>query len=523
MNEETNLSIAFTQEDLQYRRYTHLELDGCAMYGVVASLVPFPHHNQSPRNAFQCAMGKQALGIPCLNILNRFDTIMFQLTYPQRPLVSSKVIRYATHYMDMPAGQNAVVAVTSFSGYDIEDAIIMNRASCDRGYGRVAVLKCLECELEPTDTLTGKPLGMDEEQRQIESKNTPDNYFDNQTFIQHSDNFKQTGEYFKNPRKTRLQDQYKRYHSLDNDGLAAVGSKVEDGDIVVNRIGRLTQHVSSVSVKLPQTEHAIVDRVLIAQSAKNVVIKTVTREVRLPYYGDKFSSRHGQKGTVGLVVSQTDMPFSPITGIVPDQIMNPHGFPSRMTIGKMLECICAKEACLLGKGADGTLFQDSKIRQVCQGLLARGFNYYGRDILISGISGLPCKYYIFEGPIFYQRLKHMVNDKMHARSTGPKQFLTRQPLEGRAKDGGLRLGEMEKDCFIAYGAASLLNERMVYSSDEFQTQICEKCGLIGYDKFCPYCQSNENMVSVRMPYAAKLMSQELMAMGILMRIKLANE
>ncbi|CAL6019037.1 DNA-directed_RNA polymerase subunit beta [Hexamita inflata] len=521
VNEESNLHIALSALDLDYAKYTHMELSPMSMYGVVASLVPFPHHNQSPRNSFQCAMGKQALGLPNLNVNNRFDTIVFQLLYPQRPLVSSKITRYSTHYMNIPAGQNSIVAVTSFSGYDIEDAIIMNRASCDRGYGRVSVLKCIDAEIdqEMQDSLAGKPLGMSEQQQQIQSKFTPEQYADNNTHVSHSDPFKQTGEYFKNPSKTRLQDSFKRYHAIDNDGLAKIGSKIEDGDVVVNRFNIASQSSSPISAKLPNQEHAIVSRVLIAQSTNKILVKTMTRETRPPYYGDKFSSRHGQKGTVGLIVNQSDMPFSPITGMVPDQIMNPHGFPSRMTIGKMLELLCGKQAVQLGKGADGSLFQESKVKEVCGGLLERGFNYHGKDILMSGLTGMPCRSYVFEGPIYYQRLKHMVNDKMHARSTGPKQFLTRQPLEGRAKDGGLRLGEMEKDCFIAYGTAALLNERMVYSSDEFLVYLCEECGIIGYEGWCQVCKSGARMVKVRMPYAAKLMSQELMAMGILMRVE----
>ncbi|KAH0570766.1 DNA-directed RNA polymerase subunit beta [Spironucleus salmonicida] len=521
VSEAANCDIGFYISDLKFKKCTHIEIDCLAVYGVVASLVPFPHHNQSPRNVFQCAMGKQAIGMPCLNIRNRFDTLLFELSYPQKPLVSSKFTRYSTHYMEMPAGQNAIVAVTSFSGYDIEDALIMSRSSVDRGFGRCMVYKCNETDMEGNEQLVGLPENMDQEKHANKMIHTPEFYNDVQTHISHSDPFKQTGEYFKNPDKYRLSQTFKNFHALDSDGLTRLNTKIEDGDILVNKtIGE--QHVPATA-KFQREAHGVVDKVLIASSpsitGNKTIVKTIIREYRLPYYGDKFSSRHGQKGTVGLIVNQSDMPFSPVTGIVPDMIMNPHGFPSRMTMGKQLELLSGKASVLQGCAADGTIFKNAALSEVCQDLLAHGFNYVGKDLLMSGISGLPCRSYVFEGPIFYQRLKHMVNDKMHARSTGPVSFLTRQPLEGRSKDGGLRLGEMEKDCFIAYGTSALLNERMGYASDEYSAYICKKCGVLGYKGWCQTCQDGTDVRVVKMPYAAKLLSQEMLAMGVLMRFK----
>jgi len=245
--------------------------------------------------------------------------------------------------------------------------------------------------------------------------------------------------------------------------------------------------------------------------------KVVFRQVRRPELGDKFSSRHGQKGVVGLLVNQEDMPFTE-SGWCPDLIMNPHGFPSRMTVGKMIELIAGKSALLDGEFKYGTAFGGTTVEQISKILVSKGFNYSGKEYLTSGITGEALETYIFVGPIFYQKLKHMVQDKMHARGRGPRQILTRQPTEGRSKEGGLRLGEMERDCLVAYGASNLILERLMLSSDAFNATVCAECGLLGYDGWCPYCQSDENIATVRMPYACKLLFQELQAMNVCPRI-----
>lgn len=256
------------------------------------------------------------------------------------------------------------------------------------------------------------------------------------------------------------------------------------------------------------------------------------RHTRRPELGDKFSSRHGQKGVVGNIVRQEDMPFSE-QGICPDLIMNPHGFPSRMTVGKMIELIGSKSAVLSGRFHYGTAFGEptglaNSVQDISETLVKNGFNYCGKDFLMSGISGEPLEGYIFMGPVYYQKLKHMVLDKMHARARGPRMVLTRQPTEGRSRDGGLRLGEMERDCLIAYGASLLLLERLMISSDKFEVHVDKRTGLLGYYSAARGCavspvdKSAENMATVTIPYACKLLFQELQGMNIVPRLRLTD-
>ena len=235
--------------------------------------------------------------------------------------------------------------------------------------------------------------------------------------------------------------------------------------------------------------------------------------------GDKFSSRHGQKGVTGLIVEQQDLPFND-QGITPDIIMNPHGFPSRMTVGKMIELLAGKAGLFVGKQQYGTAFGGSTVQDMSEILVRNGYNYCGKDFLTSGISGEPLEAYIFMGPVYYQKLKHMVMDKIHSRGRGPRTALTRQPTEGRSRDGGLRLGEMERDCLIAYGASMLILERLMISSDAFQVFICGECGLIASENWCKFCSSSTNLHPMTMPYAAKLLFQELQAMNIVPRLRL---
>lgn len=265
-----------------------------------------------------------------------------------------------------------------------------------------------------------------------------------------------------------------------------------------------------------------VEKVMISANADEMyLIKLLLRQTRRPELGDKFSSRHGQKGVTGLIVQQEDMPFNE-SGICPDMIMNPHGFPSRMTVGKLMELLGGKAGLLEGKFHYGTAFGGSKVSDICEELVKHGYNYLGKDILTSGITGEPLEAYIYHGPVYYQKLKHMVLDKMHGRARGPRAVLTRQPTEGRSRDGGLRLGEMERDCLIAYGASNLLIERLMISSDAFDVDVCNKCGLLGYKGWCHNCRSSMNVSSIRIPYACKLLFQELQAMNIVPRLKLEN-
>lgn len=481
VNESNDCFIAVYPKDIQ-KDTTHLEVEPLSLLGVVAGIIPYPHHNQSARNTFQSAMGKQALGTIALNQYIRADTVLLLGAYPQRPLCRTKAMSL-THYEKLGAGINAMVCVMSYSGYDIEDAQVYNKASLDRGYGRCVVLRKHEVDLE-----------------------------------------KYTGGEFDvvlPPEKSGSG----KYKALNPDGIASKGAMVQQYDILVNKFtptaGGETR-ASPLVYKYPQP--AVVDHVVISPPGDHdrsldvdQKIKVVTREVRPPEPGDKFSSRHGQKGVVGLIVNGVDMPFNE-KGMSPDMIMNPHGFPSRMTVGKLLELVCSKTAALSGRFGDGTAFGGDSADEISERLLSYGYHCQGKDVFYSGITGEIMQGYVFFGPIYYQRLKHMVTDKMHARSTGPRSMLTRQPTEGRSRSGGLRVGEMERDCMVGYGASNLLNERLLISSDMFTADVCNVCGNLGYSNRCIYCRQKGTTSKVNMPYAFKLLIQELQGMGVSLRL-----
>ncbi|CAI7625775.1 hypothetical protein PENPOL_c003G03166 [Penicillium polonicum] len=495
VNEENDSYIAIYEKDIS-NTHTHLEIEPFTVLGAVAGLIPYPHHNQSPRNTYQCAMGKQAIGAIASNQFQRIDSILYLMVYPQKPMVKSRTIEL-TKYDQLPAGQNATVAVMSYSGYDIEDALVLNKGSVDRGFGRCQVFR------KYVTTLKSYPNGA-------------------------KDSLK--GPTYENGVPIR------KHALLESDGLAAVGEMVNNGESYINKVTPRVQNSmgftganmgggdvieASMNYKLPDPSY--IDKVLLsATEGETQLIKVLTRQTRRPEVGDKFSSRHGQKGVVGIIADQADMPFSD-QGINPDIIMNPHGFPSRMTVGKMLELVAGKAGVLSGQHGYGTCFGGSPVEEMSQILIDKGFSYGGKDYLTSGITGEALPFYVFTGPIYYQKLKHMVQDKMHSRAKGPTATLTRQPTEGRSRNGGLRLGEMERDCLIAYGTSQLLLERLMISSDRHEVDVCEQCGFMGYLNWCPGCKSSRSVVKMVIPYAAKLLIQELMSMNVTARLKLDDE
>ncbi|TYI53442.1 hypothetical protein E1A91_D11G004500v1 [Gossypium mustelinum] len=505
VNEENNALIALYEGEVTPET-THIEIEPFTILGVNAGLIPYPHHNQSPRNTYQCAMGKQAMGNIAYNQLCRMDTLLNILVYPQRPLVTTRTIELVG-YDKLGAGQNATVAVMSCSGYDIEDAIVMNKASLDRGFGRCIVMKKYS------------------------------------NIIQKS----RTGASDSILRPQRTGPGSERMQILDDDGIAAPGEIIRPNDILLNKVSIHTRGIPISSEPLldsacrpakqlykgPEGESCVLDRVALSSDQNgNLSIKFLIRHTRRPELGDKFSSRHGQKGVCGIIIQQEDLPFSE-RGICPDLIMNPHGFPSRMTVGKMIELLGGKAGVSCGRFHYGSAFGEpsghaDKVETISETLIKHGFCYNGKDFIYSGITGFPLQAYIFMGPIYYQKLKHMVLDKMHARGNGPRVMLTRQPTEGRTRKGGLRVGEMERDCLIAYGASMLIYERMMLSSDPYDVQVCRKCGLIGYYShklkigFCPSCKIGENVSSMKLPYACKLLIQELQSMNIVPRLKLVE-
>ena len=505
VNEENDSTIAMYESDINIGT-THLEIEPFTILGAVAGLIPYPHHNQSPRNTYQCAMGKQAIGFIANNQFLRIDTLTNLMIYPQRPLVKTRTIELVK-YDKLPAGQNATVAVMSYSGYDVEDALVLNKASVDRGFGRCQVLRKYPVSLKLYASGSKDTVGR------------PD-------------------------LDTETKAPIRQHALLDEDGIARVGEKVHQGDVYVNKYipensqssglsdNGSNQNGQSAMIPQPQRyrlpDASVIDKVMISEvESGNQLIKVQTRQTRIPEVGDKFSSRHGQKGVVGIIAEAVDMPFSD-SGIIPDIIMNPHGFPSRMTVGKMLELVAGKAGVMKGCFEYGTAFGGSKLSDVSQVLIDRGFSYDGKDYLTSGTTGEPLPAYVFTGPIYYQRLKHMVVDKMHSRARGPRAILTRQPTEGRSRDGGLRLGEMERDCLIAYGASQLMRERLMLSSDAHKVEICAQCGFSCWGGVCQRCRSageeeSSKVVAVTMPYSFHLLSMELNSMSVNTRVMVEDE
>ena len=522
VNEENDSNIAMYESNIS-QISTHLEIEPFTILGAVAGLIPYPHHNQSPRNTYQCAMGKQAIGFIASNQFLRIDTLLYLMVYPQKPLVKTRTIEL-TAYDKLPAGQNATVAVMSYSGYDIEDALVLNKGSVDRGFGRCQVLRKYPVQLK-----------------------------------QYANGSKDIIK----PPDTENGVSIKKHALLDADGIANVGEKVIQGEVILNKFVPDNANSSGLSETNSQTngivgngggagstaltstttskaflpqaqtyrlpDPSIIDKVMFHANPQTgtTLLKVQTRQTRRPEVGDKFSSRHGQKGVVGIIVDQVDMPFSD-NGIVPDIIMNPHGFPSRMTVGKMLELVSGKAGVLNGNFEYGTAFGGSKLSDMSQALIDHGYSYDGKDYLTSGITGEPLPAYVFTGPIYYQKLKHMVQDKMHSRSRGPRAILTRQPTEGRSRDGGLRLGEMERDCLIAYGLSQLLRERLMLSSDKHEVEICLKCGMMCFGGYCQRCanageEEVGRVVKMVMPYAFRLLQAELVSMNVDTRILVGDE
>lgn len=386
VNEENDSFIACYEKDINDKT-THLEIATFTLLGVCAGLVPYPHHNQSPRNTYQCAMGKQAMGTIGYNQKNRMDTLMYNLVYPQAPMCKTKSIEL-TNFDKLPAGQNATIAVMSYSGYDIEDALILNKASIDRGFGRCLVYKNSKCIMKR---------------------------YANQTFDRIQGPMVDV---------TTGQPMWK-HQCLDNDGIAAPGELVQNRQVLVNKSMPTVSAVpgstntsveyKDVPISYRNNEPSYIEKVLVSTNEEDTtLIKILLRQTRRPEIGDKFSSRHGQKGVVGLIVEQEDMPFNE-SGICPDIIMNPHGYPSRMTVGKLIELLSGKAGTLEGKFHYGTAFGGSKVQDVSDELMRHGYNYQGKDIFYSGITGEPLEAYIYSGPVYYQKLKHMVQDKIHAR------------------------------------------------------------------------------------------------------------
>ena len=483
--------------------YTHCEIHPSTIFGILASCIPFPDHNQAPRNTYQCAMGKQAMGVYATNYDQRMDKTAYVLNYPTRPLVDTRVMNFL-HLNKVPSGTQIHVAIMTHTGYNQEDSVLINKGSIDRGLFMATIYH--------TEKDEDKNIIRDEI---IRCK--PD------------------------PAKTKTV-KYGNYDKLNSQGFINENELVENRDIIISKVVPIKENrndptktvkYEDQSKTFRTNEETYIDKNYTGRNGDGYdFAKVRVRTTRKPNYGDKFSSRHGQKGTVGNIIPECDMPFTK-DGMKPDIIINPHAIPSRMTIGQLKETLLGKVLLELGLFGDGTSFGDLDVGFISKCLQDVGYESYGNEILYDGLTGEQLETSIFLGPVFYQRLKHMVADKQHSRSIGPMVNLTRQPAEGRAKDGGFRIGEMERDVMIAHGMSRFCKERMFDVSDKFTTYVCKKCGMIAcYNDnsslhtedneynihHCKTCDNRVDFAKVDIPYAYKLLSQELQTINVVPRI-----
>lgn len=470
-----------------YKKHTHIEIHPSLILGACASCIPFPQHNQAPRNTYQSAMGKQAVGIHCTNHQKRFDTFTHVLGYPQKPLVDTKMMKFLKADK-LPSGTNVIVAIMTYGGYNQEDSILFNKSAIERGLFSSTFYRTYKDEEKKNQSLGEK-------------------------------------EIFCKPEKEKLlHPKPMNYSKLNSEGHVEKNTFVTDKDIIMGKKIPIKNDKDfdskDSSSYLKKGEKGYIDDNYISTNSDGYrICKQRVRDFRFPQIGDKFSSRHGQKGTIGMIYESSDMPFTS-SGIVPDIIINPHAIPSRMTIAQLIECLIGKVSCETGNHASGTAFDRVSVENISHMLTSCGHEKHGNEILYNGINGEQIKTSIFMGPTYYQRLKHMSGDKIHSRSIGPMVTMTRQPSEGRSSYGGLRFGEMERDCMIAHGAAHFLKERMMDVSDKYSIFICCDCNMPAtfnpnesiYQ--CEGCENYQRFKKVYIPYSCKLLMQELRCLSI---------
>ncbi|MAG50099.1 DNA-directed RNA polymerase subunit B [archaeon] len=498
--EEENAYVALSEEELN-EEHTHLEISPMNIFGLCTSLVPYANYDSSSRLNRGSKTQKQSLGLYAANYLLRMDTDVSILHYPQIPIIKTAMHDFS-NYDKHPSGQNIVIAVMSYEGYNMQDAVIINKGSVDRGLFRSTYFRPYVVEeLRYSGGLVDEICIPNKDAKGYRSEN--------------------------------------EYKHLEPDGIVYLGASVKEEDVIIGKIspprflGELEEFSIAASIKRESStairhgEKGIIDMIVITENEEgNKLIQVRLRDQRIPEIGDKFASRYGQKGVIGAVIRQDDMPFS-ASGITPDLIFSPHSLPKRMTVSHLIEILGGKVGSLAGKYIDGTTFDVEPEKKLRKELLELGFREDGTETFYNGLTGEQLKAKIFVGNIYYLKLKHMVANKLHTRASGRIQLLTRQPIEGRSKGGGLRLGEMEKDCFVAHGASLLLKER--FDSDKTIVHVCENCGLLAiYDKFrsieyCTKCGNNTTITPIEISYAFKLLLDELKALGMYPRLKLKSK
>lgn len=489
--EESNALVAFSADELT-PEHTHMEISPMAIVGLTTSMVPYGNFNHSVRLMQGSKNQKHAVGFYATNFYTRVDMDVNLLHYPQLPLVTTLTHDFS-RFAEHPAGQNVTIAVMSYGGYNMEDAIILNKGSVERGLARSSYYRPIASEeLRYSGGLMDEILVPDKDVKGYRSEHD--------------------------------------YRFLGEDGLIYPEANVGEGDVIIGKTSP-PRFLSSfdeynlasssrreASTALKHGEQGIVDMVFLTENREgNKLIQVRMRDLKIPEIGDKFTSRHGQKGVVGMLVPEEDIPFTS-SGVKPDLIFSPHGVPTRMTVSHLLEILGGKVGSLSGRYIDGTIFSCESESDLRNELASLGFREDGTETLYNGITGKKYQAKIFVGNTYYLRLKHLVSNKMHSRARGPIQLLTRQPTEGKAKEGGLRLGEMEKDTFVAHGASLLLKER--FDSDKTVLPICRKSGLVGYynaktgKAVSPLHGEDAEMVDVEVSYAFKLFIDELRSMCV---------